>query len=96
LWLKLTACRADEQRLRCALPPLGSPRASHGRCGTGVGAGIAINLTTVVLGGIPPFVAAWLVARTGSLQAPAYFVVAILFSFVASIQLRDLAGKDVG
>ena len=58
------------------------------------GAGMSSQLGSVIPGGLPPLVAAWLVARSGSGYAIAvYMAVAGLVGLYAITRLKDYAGK---
>lgn len=56
------------------------------RC-TGVATGR--NLGVIVAGGTAPFLAVWLIERTGNLPAPAFFVMAVaVVGLVATASVR--------
>jgi MFS family permease len=58
------------------------------------GAGMSSQLGSVIPGGLPPLIAAWLVARYGSGYAIAvYMAVAGLIGLYAITRLKDYAGK---
>ena len=51
---------------------------------------VSLNIPVTLLGGTAPFIATWLVSRTGDLQSPAWFVTAAaLASLAASLAYRE-------
>ncbi|MFC5750885.1 MFS transporter [Actinomadura rugatobispora] len=60
------------------------------------GLGLGYNLSAAAAGGSAPFVATWLVDRTGSVTSPAWFVIALtVLTLAAAISLRETAGKQL-
>ncbi|MBW1783421.1 MAG: MFS transporter [Deltaproteobacteria bacterium] len=60
------------------------------------GVALGYNLTLGVIGGTAPLVSTWLVAVTGDLAAPAYYLIALaLISFFAAIKVRSLEGQEL-
>lgn len=59
--------------------------------------GISYNVTYAVFGGTAPYVATWLVSRTGDSLAPAYYVaaVALIALLVATFGIRETAGRPL-
>jgi MFS transporter, MHS family, proline/betaine transporter len=60
------------------------------------GYSIGYNLSVAVFGGTAPYVATWLVARTGNDIAPAYYVIAAaIISLVTVLTMRETAGRPL-
>jgi len=60
------------------------------------GVAIGYNLTLGVIGGTAPMVSTWLVAATGDLAAPAYYLIVLaLISFFAALRIRTLEGQEL-
>jgi MHS family proline/betaine transporter-like MFS transporter len=60
------------------------------------GVAIGYNLTLGVIGGTAPMVSTWLVAATGDLAAPAYYLIVLaLISFFAALRVRTLEGQEL-
>jgi MHS family proline/betaine transporter-like MFS transporter len=60
------------------------------------GYSIGYNLSVAVFGGTAPYVATWLVARTGNDIAPAYYVIAAaVISLVTVLTMRETAGRPL-
>jgi MHS family proline/betaine transporter-like MFS transporter len=60
------------------------------------GYSIGYNVSVAVFGGTAPYVATWLVARTGNNLAPAYYViVAALVTFVTVLTMRETARRPL-
>ncbi|MBP1821507.1 MFS transporter [Mycobacterium sp. OAE908] len=60
------------------------------------GYSIGYNLSVAVFGGTAPYVATWLVARTGNDVAPAYYVIAAaIVSLVTLLTMRETAGRPL-
>ncbi len=59
-------------------------------------AGIALNLCLGLFGGTTPWLATYLVARTGDAFAPAYYVMATAaLAFLATLRMPEMAGKPL-
>ncbi len=59
-------------------------------------AGIALNLCLGVFGGTTPWLATYLVDRTGDAFAPAYYVMATaVLAFVVALRMPEMAGKPL-
>lgn len=57
---------------------------------------IGYNLSVAVFGGTAPYVATWLVARTGNEIAPAYYViVAAIITLLTVFTMRETAGRPL-
>jgi len=60
------------------------------------GVAIGYNLTLGVIGGTAPMVSTWLVAATGDLASPAYYLIVLaLISFFAALRVRTLEGQEL-
>lgn len=60
------------------------------------GVSLGYNLASVLAGGTAPYVATWLVTRTGSAPSPAFFVMAAaMLTLVAVLTLRETAGEPL-
>jgi MHS family proline/betaine transporter-like MFS transporter len=60
------------------------------------GYSIGYNLSVAVFGGTAPYVATWLVARTGNDIAPAYYVIAAaIVSLLTVLTMRETAGRPL-
>jgi MHS family proline/betaine transporter-like MFS transporter len=60
------------------------------------GYSIGYNLSVAVFGGTAPYVATWLVARTGNEIAPAYYVIAAAVVTLATVfTMRETAGRPL-
>jgi MHS family proline/betaine transporter-like MFS transporter len=60
------------------------------------GYSIGYNISVAVFGGTAPYVATWLVARTGNDIAPAYYVIAAaIISLLAVLTMRETAGRPL-
>ncbi|MDR8396186.1 MFS transporter [Paraburkholderia sp. USG1] len=58
------------------------------------GVALAFNLSFTIFSGTAPLIGTWLIARTGNLAAPGYFMVACaVLTFVATFGLKALSGK---
>jgi MHS family proline/betaine transporter-like MFS transporter len=56
----------------------------------------AYSVAVAIFGGFAPFIATWLIARTGSPLAPtAYLIAAGLASLVVILRLEETAGKPL-
>lgn len=54
------------------------------------GVAVAYNLSVTIFGGFAPFIATWLIARTGNVFAPGYYVVAAaVISLVALVSIKE-------
>jgi MHS family proline/betaine transporter-like MFS transporter len=54
------------------------------------GVAVAYNLSVTIFGGFAPFIATWLIARTGNVFAPGYYVVAAaVISLVALLSIKE-------
>jgi MHS family proline/betaine transporter-like MFS transporter len=53
------------------------------------GVAVAYNISVTIFGGFAPFIATWLIARTGNALAPGYYVVAAaVISFVSLLSIK--------
>ncbi|HYZ69765.1 MAG TPA: MFS transporter [Mycobacterium sp.] len=60
------------------------------------GYSIGYNLSVAVFGGTAPYVATWLVARTGNEIAPAYYVIAAaIVTLLTLFTMRETAGRPL-
>ena len=60
------------------------------------GYSIGYNVSVAVFGGTAPYVATWLVARTGNVIAPAYYVIAAaIVSLITVLTMRETAGRPL-
>lgn len=60
------------------------------------GYSIGYNLSVAVFGGTAPYVATWLVARTGNEIAPAYYVIAAaVITLLTVLTMRETAGRPL-
>jgi MHS family proline/betaine transporter-like MFS transporter len=60
------------------------------------GYSIGYNVSVAVFGGTAPYVATWLVARTGNAIAPAYYVIAAaIVSLITVLTMRETAGRPL-
>ena len=60
------------------------------------GYSIGYNISVAVFGGTAPYVATWLVARTGNEIAPAYYVIAAaIVTLVTLLTMRETAGRPL-
>ncbi|BDX30066.1 hypothetical protein TUM20985_06130 [Mycobacterium antarcticum] len=60
------------------------------------GYAIGYNTSVAVFGGTTPYIAAWLVATTGSVIAPAYYVIAAaIITFATILTMRETAGRPL-
>jgi MHS family proline/betaine transporter-like MFS transporter len=60
------------------------------------GYSIGYNLSVAVFGGTAPYVATWLVARTGNEIAPAYYVIAAaIITLLTVFTMRETAGRPL-
>jgi MHS family proline/betaine transporter-like MFS transporter len=60
------------------------------------GYSIGYNVSVAVFGGTAPYVATWLVARTGNEIAPAYYVIAAaIVSLFTVLTMRETAGRPL-
>lgn len=60
------------------------------------GYAIGYNTSVALFGGTTPYVAAWLVAKTGSVVAPAYYViVAAVITFITVLTMRETAARPL-
>jgi MHS family proline/betaine transporter-like MFS transporter len=60
------------------------------------GYSIGYNISVAVFGGTAPYVATWLVARTGNDLAPAYYVIAAaIITLLTVLTIRETAGKPL-
>jgi MHS family proline/betaine transporter-like MFS transporter len=60
------------------------------------GYSIGYNISVAVFGGTAPYVATWLVARTGNDLAPAFYVIAAAFiTLLTVLTMRETAGKPL-
>ncbi|MCV7283488.1 MFS transporter [Mycolicibacterium flavescens] len=60
------------------------------------GYSIGYNLSVAVFGGTAPYVATWLVDRTGNQIAPAFYVIAAaVLTFATLLTMRETAGKPL-
>jgi MFS transporter, MHS family, proline/betaine transporter len=60
------------------------------------GYSIGYNMSVAVFGGTAPYVATWLVARTGNDIAPAYYVIAAaLVTLATVVTMRETAGRPL-
>jgi MHS family proline/betaine transporter-like MFS transporter len=54
------------------------------------GVAVAYNISVTIFGGFAPFIATWLIARTGNALAPGYYVAAAaVISFVSLLSIKD-------
>ena len=54
------------------------------------GVAVAYNLSVTIFGGFAPFIATWLIVRTGNVFAPGYYVVAAaVISLVALLSMKE-------
>jgi MHS family proline/betaine transporter-like MFS transporter len=57
---------------------------------------VANGTAVAIFGGFAPFIATWLIQRTGSPIAPIYLVIAAaILSLVAILSLRETSGEDL-
>ncbi|HET7668129.1 MAG TPA: MFS transporter [Mycobacterium sp.] len=60
------------------------------------GYSIGYNISVAVFGGTAPYVATWLVARTGNEIAPAYYVIAAaIVTLLTLLTMRETAGRPL-
>jgi MHS family proline/betaine transporter-like MFS transporter len=60
------------------------------------GYSIGYNLSVAVFGGTAPYIATWLVARTGNEIAPAYYVIAAaVVTLLTVLTMRETAGRPL-
>ena len=60
------------------------------------GYSIGYNVSVAVFGGTAPYVATWLVARTGNDLAPAFYVIAAaIISFVTILTMRETSRRPL-
>jgi MHS family proline/betaine transporter-like MFS transporter len=60
------------------------------------GYSIGYNLSVAVFGGTAPYVATWLVARTGNEIAPAYYVIAAaVITLLTVLTMKETAGRPL-
>jgi MHS family proline/betaine transporter-like MFS transporter len=60
------------------------------------GYSIGYNLSVAVFGGTAPYVATWLVARTGNDLAPAFYVIAAaIVTFATVLTMRETARRPL-
>ena len=60
------------------------------------GYSVGYNVSVAVFGGTAPYDATWLVVRTGSEMAPAYYVIAAAAVTLATIMtMRETAGRPL-
>lgn len=60
------------------------------------GIALGYNLTLSLVGGTAPMVCTWLVAVTGDIASPAYYLIAMaLISFVAVIKTKPMEGLEL-
>jgi len=54
------------------------------------------SVAVAVFGGFAPFIATWLIARTGSPAAPSFYVMgAAVVSIVVILRMEETAGKPL-
>src|SRR6185295_7070352 len=57
---------------------------------------VFVSASVAVFGGTAPYVATWLVARTGNAIAPAYYVIAAaIVSLITVLTMRETAGRPL-
>jgi len=60
------------------------------------GIALGYNLTLGVIGGTAPMVSTWLVATTGDIASPAYYLIVLaLISFVAALKIKPMEGQEL-
>lgn len=60
------------------------------------GYSIGYNVSVAIFGGTAPYVATWLVSRTGNELAPAYYVIAAaIVTFLTVLTMRETAGRPL-
>ncbi len=60
------------------------------------GVALGYNLSLGIIGGTAPMVNTWLVAATGDLTAPAYYLMVLaLISFVAAVKIKPREGREL-
>jgi MHS family proline/betaine transporter-like MFS transporter len=60
------------------------------------GFALTFNVGAVLFGGISPYVATWLIARTGNPQAPAFYLMGLaLLSIIATLIVRETARRPL-
>ena len=60
------------------------------------GIGVSYNIALAIFGGTAPLVSTWLVSRTGDIESPAYYLIAMsIISLIATLTLRKKLGGDL-
>lgn len=60
------------------------------------GIGVSYNIALAIFGGTAPLVSTWLVSRTGDIEAPAYYLIAMsVISLIATLTIRKKLGGDL-
>ena len=60
------------------------------------GIALGYNLTLALIGGTAPMVCTWLVATTGDIASPAYYLIVMaLISSVAALKIRPMEGREL-
>ena len=60
------------------------------------GIALGYNLTLALIGGTAPMVCTWLVATTGDIASPAYYLIVMaLISSVAALKIRHMEGREL-
>jgi MHS family proline/betaine transporter-like MFS transporter len=60
------------------------------------GFALTFNVGAVLFGGISPYIATWLIARTGNPQAPAFYLMGLaVLSIIATVMVRETARKPL-
>ncbi|QGZ63173.1 MFS transporter [Paraburkholderia acidisoli] len=61
------------------------------------GVAIAFNLSFTIFSGTAPLIGTWLIGKTGTTVAPAYFMIACaVLTFIGTFPLKRMSGKIVG
>jgi len=60
------------------------------------GIGVSYNIALAIFGGTAPLVSTWLVSRSGDIESPAYYLIAMsIISLIATLTLRKKLGGDL-
>ena len=60
------------------------------------GIALGYNLTLALIGGTAPMVCTWLVATTGDIASPAYYLIVMaLIGSVAALKIRPMEGREL-
>jgi MHS family proline/betaine transporter-like MFS transporter len=60
------------------------------------GVGLSFNIAGVLVGGSAPYIATWLIQRTGDNSAPAYFLMAVsAITLLTLLTVPETAGREM-